>query len=538
MTRLLWFTLPLCRACSFIVANYDLAASHSRDELAHANFFNRLRGPDGTNSRAFKGWSFLHNLLSMTGAFTLQPFASADGEVVAVFNGEIYNYKDLEAELAVGTFASDGYALLPAYARWGNDFVSRLKGEFAVVLVDFRAGTVLLGTDAFSTKPLWWAAWTASDGTARFLCASYESVLTRLGAPASARAMAEPNEALLLRIAPTASSPFAVLRRSPVVVWDLTQHKTHTRDWERAFRRAVRTRTASLKHRVFIGLSSGYDSGAVMLALHRQRQAFLAYNIPGGEPTDVVDARIKYCSDQSGAHGHGSGAAGVGAPRGRSDAAAAQPNASATPALFEAVVLPGAKRSMSSERAWLQQHCEPMSFASTSPTTGNGAWVPCEDGGAQGLSFILRHVRQQGGLIYLSGSGADEIISDYSRNGTKLYCHSCFNGRFPANLSALWPQWTSRKCAFYYGTQRMYLMKEELTGGAHGIEARYPFLDPEVVQEYLWLTHDVKNSEYKRPVADFLRRHDFPNFWGKKVGFGPTATKKGEPARLARGGCY
>ena len=147
-------------------------------------------------------------------------------------------------------------------------------------------------------------------------------------------------------------------------------------------------------------------------------------------------------------------------------------------------------------------------------------------------------MRQRGGLIYRAGSGADEIISDYSRNGTKLYCHSCFNGRFPANLSELWPQWTSRKCAFYYGTQRMYLMKEELAGGAHGIEARYPFLDPEVVQEYLWLTHDVKNSEYKRPVADFLRRHDFPNFWGKKVGFGPTATKKGEPARLARGGCY
>ena len=61
--------------------------------------------------------------------------------------------------------------------------------------------------------------------------------------------------------------------------------------------------------------------------------------------------------------------------------------------------------------------------------------------------------------------------------------------------------------------------EEELTGGAHGIETRYPFLDPRVVQEYLWLSRDLKNSEYKKPVADFLRRYNFPNLWGAKRGF-------------------
>ena len=70
-----------------------------------------------------------------------------------------------------------------------------------------------------------------------------------------------------------------------------------------------------------------------------------------------------------------------------------------------------------------------------------------------------------------------------------------------------------------YIGQRAYLMKEELTGGAHGIETRYPFLDPRVVQEYLWLSRDLKNSEYKKPVADFLRRYNFPNLWGAKRGF-------------------
>jgi hypothetical protein len=47
------------------------------------------------------------------------------------------------------------------------------------------------------------------------------------------------------------------------------------------------------------------------------------------------------------------------------------------------------------------------------------------------------------------------------------------------------------------GTQRDYLMKEELVAGTHGVEGRYPFLDTQVVQEYLWLKDEVKNTKYK-----------------------------------------
>ena len=129
---------------------------------------------------------------------------------------------------------------------------------------------------------------------------------------------------------------------------------------------------------------------------------------------------------------------------------------------------------------------------------------------------MLTRARPQAGLIYLSGSGADETISDYAMNGVRLFPHSCFAGVFPANLStAGFFPW----CSFYKGTQRAYLMKEELVAGAHGVEGRYPFLDPAVVQEFLWLSADVKNSEYKRPVADFLRAHSFANTWNQKVGF-------------------
>ena len=63
---------------------------------------------------------------------------------------------------------------------------------------------------------------------------------------------------------------------------------------------------------------------------------------------------------------------------------------------------------------------------------------------------------------------------------------------------------------------RDYLMKEELTAGAHGIESRYPFLDRRVVQEWLWLDGDLKNREYKYPIADIFRRHEYPMKEGKK----------------------
>ena len=73
-------------SCSFVVANYNLTMTAA---WPRANFFNRFRGPDATNIAGAHGWTFVHNLLSMTGAFTLQPFLSADGRVACLFNGEI-----------------------------------------------------------------------------------------------------------------------------------------------------------------------------------------------------------------------------------------------------------------------------------------------------------------------------------------------------------------------------------------------------------------------------------------------------------------
>ncbi|KAJ1450044.1 nucleophile aminohydrolase [Pelagophyceae sp. CCMP2097] len=417
----------------FRVSFSHVAAKSGNATLSAANSLSKLRGPDATNVRVLRGWTFVHNLLAVTGAFALQPFADRGGKRVALFNGEIYNFRELALDLAGSrkAWASDGEAILPAYDAWGPAFAAKLRGEFAVVVVDF---------------PLWTANW-VDGGEARFAVASYESALAGLGAPTAARRMAEPNRALVLDV----KRGFSVRASAPVHTWDLRQHKNHTRDWATAFRRA--------------------------------RAPFFALSIRGREVTGVVWRGATLCR--------------------------------ATAARCDAKLLQLDDATVEREAAWLRAHAEPYAYHHRDAGLERGKGVTVEhvydSPAAVGLSCILARVRKRGGLIYLSGSGADETISDYAMGGRPIAPSSCFRGVWPEDLGSIFP-W----CNFYYGKQRAYLIKEELTGGAHGIETRCPFLDIDVVQEYLWLSRAVKNSEYKRPVADYLRSggdEPFLNAW-------------------------
>ncbi|GIR20431.1 hypothetical protein CM15mP35_06920 [bacterium] len=75
---------------------------------------------------------------------------------------------------------------------------------------------------------------------------------------------------------------------------------------------------------------------------------------------------------------------------------------------------------------------------------------------------------------------------------------------------------------FFYGAQSSYLGKEENIGGSYGIETRYPLLDFYVVQEYISLTRKLKNKQYKSPISNFLKLHNYPYLTGN-----PLNIKKG-----------
>lgn len=89
-----------------------------------------------------------------------QPMFNEDKSLVLVFNGEIYNFKDLRAELiAAGhTFAnnSDSEVLLHGFEEWGEDMVKRLRGMFSFVIFNRKDKTLFAARDMFGIKPFYY----------------------------------------------------------------------------------------------------------------------------------------------------------------------------------------------------------------------------------------------------------------------------------------------------------------------------------------------------------------------------------------------
>ncbi len=387
------------------------------------NFYIQKRGQDFTNEIQRNGFTFIHNLLHITGEFTPQPYIKDN--IICLYNGEIYNHKFVK---------SDGENLIPLYKEYGINFPNHLDGEWAIALYDFDKKLAIFATDLFATKPLWRKG---------LECASYESGIGGRKIPANTIEVVhfDGHE-----------------RLKQIYNWDLNQYKDSYDDWITAFEKAVKKRAIP---GCFVGLSSGYDTGAIVCTLNKLEVEFKAYAIEGHEDKKVLKERMKLIKN------------------------------------YEFI---SRLESFKNERPWINDNIEDFKYKLKTKDSFK------RDSASLGLSKICHKAHAEGRKVYLSGQGADEIIADYA-----LYPYqSTFKGKFPEKLY-LWEN-------FYNGAQYSYLGKEEYVAGSHSVETRYPFLDRDVVQEFLWLRTDLKNKNYKAPIHEYLKRNNFPFSEGIKIG--------------------
>ena len=125
-----------------------------------ANLLQAHRGPDQSGISGENGWMLAHRRLSIFDVSSggRQPFHGAGG-LVLVFNGAIYNFPELRAELeAEGytfTTRTDTEVLLSAYAAWGAGCFARFNGMWAVAILDPARGELTLARDRIGIKPLY-----------------------------------------------------------------------------------------------------------------------------------------------------------------------------------------------------------------------------------------------------------------------------------------------------------------------------------------------------------------------------------------------
>jgi len=231
------------------------------------------------------------------------------------------------------------------------------------------------------------------------------------------------------------------------------QNKETYDDWLYFFEMAIKGRAYN---DCFIGLSSGYDSGAIYNELLKQDTSFRAFSFFNNEDEHTILCRLANIPNHR--------------------------------------VLSLSSTQWKHYQEFLQDKI---------------GEVALKDNASISTAVIFDLAKQEGLNTYISGQGGDEIISDYAL----FPGQSTFKGTFPDKLYE-WPN-------FRESMQRQYITGLEEIAKAYNITIRYPFLDIDLVQEFLWLTPELKNRNYKAPLYEYLTKNKVPFVENVKKGFNP-----------------
>ena len=351
--------------------------------------------------------------------------------------------------------------LLELYSAFGTEFVKYIDGDFALVLQDRRTNTMVVAVDAFASKPLW-------VNIVNGIAYVYDH-------PLAGYIKVPPNTSYVYKLSGGLNDSFTLYD------WDLTQNiKTYDK-WIEAFEESIAKRTKDVTDQLFVGLSSGYDSGAIACELKKQNIPFEAYTLVANENMKIVAGRFNQHEPNH----------------------IIQQLTQKEYDFYRDHVINNSVE----YKCCINHYQDGDKIAETN-------YDYRTDKASAGDAWVCETAKNRNKSIALSGQGSDEIISDYGWSGRQRYSQSQLGGLFPDDLSTVFPYGNFDK-----GTMDAYIAKTEFIGRLYGIEARYPYLDVDLVQEFLHLTPELKNVNYKAPLHEYFACNNYPYDDGIKKGF-------------------
>jgi asparagine synthase (glutamine-hydrolysing) len=281
------------------------------------------RGPDSDGVVAHGPVAFGHRRLSIIdlSAHGAQPMVDSELGLTLVFNGCIYNYKELRNELAADGYrffsTADSEVVIKAFHKWGTRCVDRFKGMFAFVIAERDTGVVTMARDRLGIKPLYLAP---ASGRLRF-ASTVRALLKSGGVNTDLDREALHHYMTFHSVVPAPRTVYDGVRKLPpatvrviqpdgshtdTVYWnpdfrrDPEKASWSARDWQDALMDALR---AGVKRRmvadvpVGVLLSGGIDSSVVVALLAEQGQHGLATFSIGFDPSDGESGDEYFYSD-------------------------------------------------------------------------------------------------------------------------------------------------------------------------------------------------------------------------------------------------
>jgi asparagine synthetase B (glutamine-hydrolysing) len=415
----------------------------------------KYRGPDYTNIIKDGNKIMVHTLLAIQG-YHPQPYKTDNGYIL--FNGEIYGTSNI-GENNYNLLNVSECEFINEILNSGNlktESLNILDGEF--VINHILDNELHIITDPFYTKPF---CYYMDDDI--FIGSSYESCISK-----TLKILNIINIINFLKPNTHYYFNFNTNKKTEteIIKWDFEPRYNNFDRWNIAFENAINKRTNTDKG-IFVPLSSGYDSGCIVSSLLKLNKTFDTYTFKGQENIKILESRKKLIEINN-------------------------------------------KFAYINPKENIEEKYNDFFNRIENYTAYNYDGSPYADiysaWSCFGIYQIFQEARKDNHIIFLSGHGGDEIFSDYGNEENKSASIIDMNYK---DVRSKWPNFDAS-----YG--RNIIQMFERVAGCYGIESRYPFLDKHVVQEFLWLNDNIKNSEFKQCLAQYMRANKFPFLENKK----------------------